>query len=145
MQNKQFEHCMYDEWECKCHGQKKILTCYDNCPESENRTLQEMQVQVYCAALNGKELGSAAIDRMTRAARGVADDDAEEERPTSAPAQPGPAPPPPPAAKPSSDDADWDKAAKDKDGFSLVNDNAASSMGAWAQILATVAIVALAS
>ncbi|KAJ2549425.1 hypothetical protein EV175_004454, partial [Coemansia sp. RSA 1933] len=81
MQNLQFKKCEYDEWQCKCHAQKKILTCYDNCPDSENRTLQEMQVQIYCAAVNGKEYNSELIDRMTRPAKIVAD----EEQPTHAP------------------------------------------------------------
>ncbi|KAJ2777592.1 hypothetical protein H4R18_005082 [Coemansia javaensis] len=67
MQRRAFRSCQYDAWQCKCHAQKKILTCYDNCPEAEARTLQEMQVEVFCAALSGKELDSSMIDRMTRA------------------------------------------------------------------------------
>ncbi|KAJ2697312.1 hypothetical protein FB645_005947 [Coemansia sp. IMI 203386] len=74
MQQKQYKQCAFDDWECKCHSQKKILVCYDNCPDSENRTLQEMQVQIFCAAVNGKEYNSELIDRMTRPARVVADD-----------------------------------------------------------------------
>ncbi|KAJ1735210.1 hypothetical protein LPJ61_000668 [Coemansia biformis] len=66
MQQLQFKSCQYDEWQCKCHGQKKILTCYDNCPKLEARTLQEMQVEVFCAPLNGKIFDSEMIDKMTR-------------------------------------------------------------------------------
>ncbi|KAJ1901794.1 hypothetical protein LPJ66_000523 [Kickxella alabastrina] len=74
MQQKQFRSCAYDNWECKCHCQRKVLTCYDNCPDAENRTLQEMQVQIFCAAVNGKEYNSEMMDRMTRPARNLADD-----------------------------------------------------------------------
>ncbi|KAJ2354620.1 hypothetical protein GGF43_003156 [Coemansia sp. RSA 2618] len=90
-----------------------------------------MQVQVYCSPLNGKEMNSEVLDRMTRPARNVADDQPESHPPAKKadpqPA-PAPAPPPPPAAKPTSDE-DWGKKARDKSNsnFSLVNDNAASS------------------
>ncbi|KAJ2294495.1 hypothetical protein IW141_000336 [Coemansia sp. RSA 355] len=126
MQHLQFKSCDFDAWQCKCHGQKKILTCYDNCPDLEERTLQEMQVQVFCAPLNDKELNSEIIDRMTRPAKVVAED-----QPTAHPAakkaDPAPAPAPAPAPKPTSDD-DWSKGARDKSNsnFSLVNDNAAA-------------------
>ncbi|KAJ2081964.1 hypothetical protein H4R24_001943 [Coemansia sp. RSA 988] len=133
MQQLQFKSCEYDDWECKCHGQKKVLTCYDNCPESENRTLQEMQVQVFCAALSGNGFNTEMIDRMTRAARIVADD---QPPPTHAPANSAPAPQAP-APKPTSasEDDSWNRGKKgangrDKDnsGFSVINDDAAASM-----------------
>ncbi|KAJ2370722.1 hypothetical protein H4S01_000101 [Coemansia sp. RSA 2610] len=125
MQHLQFKSCEYDDWECKCHSQKKVLTCYDNCPDSENRTLQEMQVQVYCAPLNGKEFNNDMIDRMTRPAKIVADDQPPAHEPAKN-AAPQPAPAPPPAPKPSDDDKNV-RERSDKN-FSLVNDNAASGL-----------------
>ncbi|KAJ2893181.1 hypothetical protein IWW38_002949 [Coemansia aciculifera] len=130
MQSKQFKMCDYDNWECKCHSQKKILTCYDNCPDAENRTLQEMQVQIYCAALGGREFNSEMMDRMTRPARILADD---QPPPTqAAAAAPPPPPPQAPVAAPKDDDGAWDPrgrgAAKGQGGnVSIVNDNAAAS------------------
>ncbi|KAJ2066633.1 Phospholipase D1 [Coemansia sp. S2] len=130
MQNKQFKMCDYDNWECKCHSQKKILTCYDNCPDAENRTLQEMQVQIYCAALGGREFNSEMMDRMTRPARIVVDD---QPPPTQAamPQAPPPPPPPPPVAPPRNND-EWGAAgrggASGQAGGNVVvvNDNAAT-------------------
>ncbi|KAJ2787532.1 Pre-mRNA-splicing factor cef1 [Coemansia interrupta] len=124
---------------CKCHSQKKILVCYDNCPDSENRTLQEMQVQIFCAAVNGKEYNSELIDRMTRPARIVADDP-QPTRAAPEQQQQQPPPPPPPNKAP---DADRDddgvfggraSARKGAGGghgsnFSLVDDNAAGALG----------------
>ncbi|KAJ2718412.1 hypothetical protein GGI07_005772 [Coemansia sp. Benny D115] len=98
MQHKQMRACAYDNWECKCHAQKKVLTCYDNCPESENRTLQEMQVQVYCMAVDGRGYDSDVVDRMTRA---PTDSDRSQQAPANdskKQASPPPPPPPPPAA-----------------------------------------------
>ncbi|KAJ2711958.1 hypothetical protein H4R19_003000 [Coemansia spiralis] len=69
MQQLQFKSCDYDAWQCKCHGQKKILTCYDNCPSLEARTLQEMQVEVFCGPLNGKIYDKETIDKMMRPAK----------------------------------------------------------------------------
>ncbi|KAJ2500934.1 hypothetical protein GGH96_002348 [Coemansia sp. RSA 1972] len=86
-----------------------------------------MQVQVFCAPLNGKELNSEIIDRMTRPAKII--DDQPTARPAAKKADPAPAPAPAPvpAPKPTSDD-DWSKGARDKSNsnFSLVNDNAAA-------------------
>ncbi|KAJ2771050.1 hypothetical protein IWQ56_001933 [Coemansia nantahalensis] len=65
----QLKSCQYDAWQCKCHGQKKILTCYDNCPELEARPLQEIQVEVFCGPLNGKIYDRDQIDKLARAAR----------------------------------------------------------------------------
>ncbi|KAJ2734573.1 hypothetical protein IW152_002230 [Coemansia sp. BCRC 34962] len=107
MQNKQFKMCNYDNWECKCLSQKKILTCYDNCPDAENRTLQEMQVQIYCAALGGREFNSEMMDRMTRPARILADD----QPPPTQEAKPQAPPPLAPAALPRDDDQ-WGKGAR---------------------------------
>ncbi|KAJ2741679.1 hypothetical protein GGI20_005014 [Coemansia sp. BCRC 34301] len=129
MQNKQFKMCDYDNWECKCHSQKKILTCYDNCPDAENRTLQEMQVQIYCAALGGREFNSEMMDRMTRPARILADD---QPPPTRAAAEDKPqAPPSPPAAPKDNDDA-WGAGgghggARGQSGgnVNIINDNSA--------------------
>ncbi|KAJ2648155.1 hypothetical protein IWW40_004133 [Coemansia sp. RSA 1250] len=125
MQQLQFKSCEYDDWKCKCHAQKKILTCYDNCPDSENRTLQEMQVQVYCAPMNGKEFNSDLIDRMTRPARIVADDQMPA-RSSDKDAAPQPAPSAPPPPKPTSND-ESNKAERDKSNsnFSIIDDNAA--------------------
>ncbi|KAJ2035689.1 hypothetical protein H4S03_004139 [Coemansia sp. S3946] len=121
--------CDYDNWECKCHSQKKILTCYDNCPDAENRTLQEMQVQIYCAALGGREFNSEMMDRMTRPARIVVDD---QPPPTQAAIPQAPPPPPPPPVAPPRNNDEW--GAADRGGASgqaggnvvVVNDNAAT-------------------
>ncbi|KAJ2847707.1 Phospholipase D1 [Coemansia erecta] len=134
MQNKQYKQCAFDDWECKCHGQKKILVCYDNCPDSENRTLQEMQVQIFCAAVNGKEYNSELIDRMTRPARIVADDAGP---PTMAPEQPkGAAPAPADKPQANKDDEGDEGAHRDKrrggvghgSNFSVVDDSGAASI-----------------
>ncbi|KAJ2004696.1 hypothetical protein GGI04_002518 [Coemansia thaxteri] len=134
--------CAYDNWECKCHSQKKIMTCYDNCPDAENRTLQEMQVQIYCAALSGKGYNSELIDRMTRPAKVVADD---QPPPTHAAAPQAP----PPAAPPKANDAD-DAWAGGRGGgrglgngnVSIVRDDAARSQMCvkWATLLVIVAL-----
>ncbi|KAJ1723697.1 hypothetical protein LPJ53_001978 [Coemansia erecta] len=137
MQQKHYKSCAYDDWECKCHSQKKILVCYDNCPDSENRTLQEMQVQIFCAAVNGKEYNSELIDRMTRPARIVADDP----QPTRVePEQQQQQQPPPPPRAPADADRDDDgvfggrasgrKGAGGGHGsnFSLVDDNSAGAI-----------------
>ncbi|KAI8321153.1 hypothetical protein GQ54DRAFT_312029 [Martensiomyces pterosporus] len=91
MQQRQFKGCEYDNWECKCSSQKKILTCYDNCPDSESRTIQEIQVQIFCGALNGREYNSELMDRMTRPAKIEAD----EQAPSVVPQSQAAAPPPP--------------------------------------------------
>ncbi|KAJ2670923.1 hypothetical protein GGI25_005675 [Coemansia spiralis] len=137
MQNLQFKKCEYDDWECKCHSQKKVLTCYDNCPDSENRTLQEMQVQIYCAAVNGKEYNRELIDRMTRPAKIVADED--QQAPTHAPvnnagsqkpAAPAPPPPQPQTHTPASKGLNDEPLIKEKrhgNNYSLVDSNAAAA------------------
>ncbi|KAJ1666315.1 hypothetical protein IW140_005203 [Coemansia sp. RSA 1813] len=127
MQNVQFKQCEYDNWQCKCHGQKKILTCYDNCPDSENRTLQEMQVQIYCAAVNGKEYNSELIDRMTRPAKIVADEE-QQAPPTHAPGanKDSPKKPAPPPTQTSNDKKLNDEpllkgGGRDGNNFSVLN------------------------
>ncbi|KAJ2337551.1 Phospholipase D1 [Coemansia sp. RSA 2681] len=135
MQSKQFKMCDYDNWECKCHSQKKILTCYDNCPDDENRTLQEMQVQIYCAALGGREFNSEMMDRMTRPARILADDQPPPTQAAAAAAKPqSPPPPPPPAAAPKDNDDAWGAGghggARGQSGggnVSIISDNAAAA------------------
>ncbi|KAJ2840295.1 hypothetical protein FBU31_000531 [Coemansia sp. 'formosensis'] len=120
--------CDYDNWECKCHSQKKILTCYDNCPDAENRTLQEMQVQIYCAALGGREYNSEMMDRMTRPARILADD---QPPPTQAAQPQAPPPPPPPPVAPSKNESEWGAGARGGQGGGnvvVVNDNAATPL-----------------
>ncbi|KAJ2813766.1 hypothetical protein H4S07_000433 [Coemansia furcata] len=120
--------CDYDNWECKCHSQKKILTCYDNCPDAENRTLQEMQVQIYCAALGGREYNSEMMDRMTRPARILADD---QPPPTQAAQPQAPPPPPPPPVAPSKNEGEWGAGARGGQGGGnvvVVNDNAATPL-----------------
>ncbi|KAJ1828255.1 hypothetical protein LPJ56_001219 [Coemansia sp. RSA 2599] len=138
MQQKQYRQCAFDDWECKCHSQKKILVCYDNCPDAENRTLQEMQVQIFCAAVNGKEYNSELIDRMTRPARVVADDagpptQAAAEQPKGAAA----AAPPAPAAKDDDGEDGFGVRGSGRKGsgggghgsnFSVVDDSAAASI-----------------
>ncbi|KAJ1799519.1 hypothetical protein LPJ59_001766 [Coemansia sp. RSA 2399] len=129
MQNLQFKKCEYDEWQCKCHAQKKILTCYDNCPDSENRTLQEMQVQIYCAAVNGKEYNSELIDRMTRPAKVVADEE-QQGPPTHAPEpkKDSQKPAPPPAQTPNdkkiNDEPLMKGGGRDGNDFSVINNAA---------------------
>ncbi|KAJ2441051.1 Phospholipase D1 [Coemansia sp. RSA 2424] len=133
MQSKQFKMCDYDNWECKCHSQKKILTCYDNCPDDENRTLQEMQVQIYCAALGGREFNSEMMDRMTRPARILADDQPPPTQAAAAAKPQSPPPPPPPVAAPKDNDDAWGAGghggARGQGGggnVSIISDNAAA-------------------
>ncbi|KAJ2396194.1 hypothetical protein GGI23_004004 [Coemansia sp. RSA 2559] len=147
MQNLQFKKCEYDEWQCKCHAQKKILTCYDNCPDSENRTLQEMQVQIYCAAVNGKEYNSELIDRMTRPAKIVADEE-QQGPPTHAPEEKKDSqkPAPPPAQTSNDKKLDDEPLVKgggrDGNNFSVINnasmDKVFGLMSAVALILAAI-------
>ncbi|PIA15435.1 hypothetical protein COEREDRAFT_9371 [Coemansia reversa NRRL 1564] len=108
-----------------------------------------MQVQVFCASLSGNGFNSEMIDRMTRAAKIVANDQGP---PTHAPAN---NPPAPQAPKPTStaDDDSWNRGkkganGKDNSGFSVINDDAAASThtanhAMLVAILVAVALVAV--
>ncbi|KAJ1729133.1 Phospholipase D1 [Coemansia sp. Benny D160-2] len=148
MQSLQFKKCEYDDWQCKCHGQKKILTCYDNCPDSENRTLQEMQVQIYCAAVNGKEYNSELIDRMTRPAKIIADED-QQAQPTHAPevnknAQNSPPPKQTSEARRLNDDPLAKGSGRDESNFSVLNNApVAKGIGGVSIVASVIAIAAI--
>ncbi|KAJ2409488.1 hypothetical protein GGI10_004690, partial [Coemansia sp. RSA 2530] len=89
-----------------------------------------MQVQIYCAALGGREFNSEMMDRMTRPARILADD----QPPPTQEARAQAPPPPAPVASPRDDDQ-WGKGARGGAGGAggqgngnvvMVNDNIAA-------------------
>ncbi|KAJ1932514.1 hypothetical protein FBU59_006344 [Linderina macrospora] len=152
-QTRQFKMCEYDNWSCKCSSQKKILTCYDNCPDSESRTTQEMQVQIFCGAARGKDYNENLLEHLTKPAK------AGVELPATTSAQPAtPVPPPKPTPKTADDDDDMmngfggltpgkgirGKGPNGNGGVMLVNENGVAKQAIVGAHVAAVGVAAMA-
>ncbi|KAF2872471.1 hypothetical protein BDV95DRAFT_569812 [Massariosphaeria phaeospora] len=47
---KQVDACDANDWMCLCDNYTALLTCYDNCPKSDDRAPVQTQVTQFCAA-----------------------------------------------------------------------------------------------
>ena len=47
---KQVDACKANDWMCLCDNYTNLLTCYNNCPDSNERPPVQNQVTSYCNA-----------------------------------------------------------------------------------------------
>ncbi|KAF2652476.1 hypothetical protein K491DRAFT_695557 [Lophiostoma macrostomum CBS 122681] len=46
----QVDACKDNDWVCLCENYQSLLTCYNNCPSSDDRSPVQNEVTQYCAA-----------------------------------------------------------------------------------------------
>ncbi|KAF2740698.1 hypothetical protein EJ04DRAFT_507723 [Polyplosphaeria fusca] len=67
----QIDSCKANDWICLCDNYTNLLTCYNNCPDSNERPPVQNQVTQYCnaaAPLKSASASAAATAKTTGAA-----------------------------------------------------------------------------
>ncbi|KAF2794346.1 hypothetical protein K505DRAFT_324850 [Melanomma pulvis-pyrius CBS 109.77] len=67
----EIDKCKANDWICLCDNYTNLLTCYNNCPDSLDRSPVQNQVTSYCLAAEPLKSASAA-DAATRPVPSVA-------------------------------------------------------------------------
>jgi len=61
----QIDTCTANDWICLCQNYQNLLTCYNNCPDSVEKSPVQNQVTSYCGAA-APLLSASAADAATR-------------------------------------------------------------------------------